>query len=73
MWLVLSLLAGLVVGSIATRLFLRSRSIGNLVVIDDPDDGTYMFMEITRSDVEHLRKEKIIKLTVVDRGMHTHK
>ncbi len=72
MALIIGICIGLVLGILATLCVLRKGAIGNLVIIDDPDDGPYMFLEISKTEIEELRIQPTVKLNVVDKGK-THK
>lgn len=72
MLLVIGICIGFVLGILATLCVLRKESIGNLVIIDDPEDGSYMFLEISKAEIEELRIQPTVKLNVVDKGK-THK
>ena len=61
------------VGLIAGLFFCRKDSIGNLIIVDDPDDGPYMFIELTKTDVHSLRRQNSIELKVVDRRRYPQK
>ncbi len=63
---------GFLLGIMVVLCILRKGTVGNLVIIDDPEDGPYMFLEISKLDIERLRIEPVIKLNVVDKGK-THK
>lgn len=72
MALIIGICIGLVLGILATLCVLRKGAIGNLVIIDDQDDGPYMFLEISKTEIEELRIQRTVKLNVVDKGK-THK
>lgn len=72
MLIVVGIIVGFSLGVATTLCFLRKDTIGNLVIEDDPDDGSYMFLEISRLDIERLRVQPTVKLNVVNRG-RTHK
>ena len=72
MLLVIGICIGFVLGILAPLCVLRKESIGNLVIIDDPEDGSYMFLEISKAEIEELRIQPTVKLNVVDKGK-THK
>lgn len=59
-------------GIAATLYILSKDTIGNLVIADDPEDGPYMFLEISRLDIKRLRLQPTVKLNVVNKGK-THK
>lgn len=50
----------------------KKGSIRNLVIIDDPEDGFYIFLEISKAEIEELRIQPTVKLNIVDKGK-THK
>lgn len=58
-------LLGLVIGFSAAFIFLKARKAGNLVIVDDPMDGAFMFLEV-KKDVSKIRKNKAVLLNVVD-------
>ncbi len=73
MLMVIGTCIGLMVGILVTLYILRRDTIGNLVIADDADEGSYMFLEISQTDIERLRIQSIIKLRVVDKGKVPHK
>lgn len=73
MLLIIGICIGLVVGVLVTLYVVRRDTIGNLVIADDADGDSYMFLEISRADIERLRVQPIIKLRVVDKGKVPHK
>lgn len=73
MLLAIGLCIGFVFGISATLCVLRKGSIGNLMILDDPENGSYMFLEIGKTDIEELRMRSVIKLRVVDKGKVSHK
>ena len=70
--IVVGVIVGFLLGVAATLHVLRKDTIGNLVIADDPEDGSYMFLEISRLDIERLRAQPMVKLNVVNKGK-THK
>ncbi len=68
MSLAIGICIGFALGILATLCILRKGSIGNLVIIDDPEDGPYMFLEISKTEIETLRVQPTVKLNVVDKG-----
>lgn len=55
---------GVVVGCILTRLIFRFQSVGDLRIdTSDPDDGPYMFLELSK-DVHTLMRQKYVVLKV---------
>ena len=70
--IVIGVFVGFLLGIMVVLCILRKGTVGNLVIIDDPEDGPYMFLEISKLDIERLRIEPVIKLNVVDKGK-THK
>lgn len=68
MLIVAGIIVGFLLGVVAAMDAFRKGTIGNLVITDDPEDGPYMFLEISRSDIERLRSQSTVKLNVVDRG-----
>lgn len=72
MLLVIGICIGLALGILAVLRVFRKGSIGNLVIIDDPEDGHYMFLEISKTEIEELRIQPTVKLNVVDKSK-THK
>lgn len=72
MLIVIGIIVGFLLGIVATLRVLKKDTIGNLVITDDPEDGSYMFLEISRLDIERLRVQPTVKLNVVNKG-RTHK
>ncbi len=72
MLIVVGVIIGVLLGVAATLHVLRKDTIGNLVIADDLEDGSYMFLEISRLDIERLRAQPMVKLNVVNKG-RTHK
>ncbi len=72
MLIVVGIIVGFLLGVTAALHVLRKDTIGNLVIADDPEDGSYMFLEISRLDIERLRAQPTVKLNVVNKGK-THK
>ena len=72
MLIVIGVFVGFLLGVAAPRRVFRKDTIGNLVIIDDPEDGPYMFLEISKTKIEELRIQPTVKLNVVDKGK-THK
>ena len=72
MLLVIGICIGFALGILAVLCVLKKGAIGNLVIIDDPEDGSYMFLEISKTEIEELRIQPTGKLNVVDKGK-THK
>lgn len=70
--IVVGIIVGFLLGIAATLYILSKDTIGNLVIADDPEDGSYMFLEISRLDIERLRVQPTVKLNVVNKG-RTHK
>ena len=70
--IVIGVFVGFLLGIMVVLCILRKGTVGNLVIIDDPEDCPYMFLEISKLDIERLRIEPVIKLNVVDKGK-THK
>ena len=66
--IVIGVFVGFLLGIMVVLCILRKGTVGNLVIIDDPEDGPYMFLEISKLDIERLRIEPVIKLNVVDKG-----
>lgn len=73
MLLVIGMGIGFMLGFLVTLHSLKKGTIGNLVIVDDPEDGSYLFLEISKPDIEELRTQRIIKLNVVDKGKIPHK
>lgn len=72
MLIVIGIIVGFLFGTAVTLRVLRKGTIGNLVIVDDPEDGSYLFLEISRLDIERLIVQPTVKLNVVNRGK-THK
>lgn len=68
MSLAIGICIGFALGLLTILCVLKKGSIGNLVIIDDPDDGPYMFLEISKMEIETLRAQPTVKLNVVDKG-----
>lgn len=68
MSLAIGICIGFVLGIITTLCILKKGSIGNLVIIDDPENEPYMFLEISKMEIETLRVQPTVKLNVVDKG-----
>lgn len=66
--LVIGVCIGFILGIIVALCVLRKDSVGNLVIADDPEEGTYMFLEIVKTDIRIIRSQSLIKLNVVDKG-----
>lgn len=58
-------LLGVAVGVLCTFIIFKSRKSGNLVIVDDPIDGAFMFLEINK-EVPEIRKHKAVSLNVVN-------
>ena len=55
---------GVIVGSIATQIILRVKSVGAMRIdTSDPEDGPYLFLELTK-DVLYVKRKKYITLKV---------
>ena len=61
-------LSGLFVGAGLFLLLSSFSTAGKLVIVDDIDDGSYMFLEVNRSNVDKIRRKNYVRLSVVDRG-----
>ena len=61
---VLSIIVFLLISSNARK------SLGIIYVIDDPEDGPQLFLEINGCSIDHLRKQKMIRLKVEDKTPH---
>lgn len=72
MSLVIGICVGFVFGILVTLCVLRKGAIGNLIIIHDSEDGPYIFLEISKTEIETLRVKPTVKLNVVNRG-RTHK
>lgn len=70
---IIGICIGFILGIAVTLCFLKKGSIGNLVVAEDADEASYLFLEITKADIEKLRAHTIIKLNVIDRHMAARK
>lgn len=68
MSLAIGICIGFALGLLTILCVLKKGSIGNLVIIDDPEDGPYMFLEISKTEIETLRAQPTVKLNVVDKG-----
>lgn len=66
--IVVGIIVGFLLGIVTTLRVLRKDTIGNLVIADDPEDGSYMFLEISKTEIETLRAQPTVKLNVVDKG-----
>lgn len=47
--------------------FKKHDNLGNLVVVNDPREGPYIFLETSEIAIEELEKKKTVELTVVTR------
>lgn len=48
---------------------LNRRCDGNLVIFDEPEEGTQMFLEIaTESDIQKLQKQTVAKFKIINKG-----
>ena len=55
---------GVIVGSIVTQIILRIKSVGTMRIdTSDPEDGPYLFLELTK-DVLYVKRKKYITLKV---------
>lgn len=55
---------GILIGMIVSEIISRNDSIGTLRVdSSDPDDGPYLFLELSK-DVNHIKRKKYIVLKV---------
>lgn len=62
--LIVIFLIGILVGCVVTLFIFRMRSVGSLRIdTSDPDDGPYLFLEMSK-DVNKVRKKKYITLKV---------
>lgn len=68
MALAIGICIGFVLGILSALFVLKKGSIGNLVIIDDPEDGPYMFLEISKTEIETLRAQPTVKLNIVDKS-----
>lgn len=68
MALAIGICIGFVLGILSTLFVLKRGAIGNLVIIDDSEDGPYMFLEISKTEIKTLRVQPTVKLNVVDKG-----
>lgn len=63
------LFLGFLIGLTAARCIVKVGGMGKLVVVDDPDMGVCMFLEVNEADIDELRKQSTVKLNVVDMGV----
>ena len=68
MSLAIGICIGLAFGILVTLCVLRKGAIGNLVIIHDQEDGLYIFLEISKTEIETLRVQPTVKLNVVNSG-----
>ena len=55
---------GILVGIVCTTVITRSKSVGSLRVdMSDPDDGPYLFLELSK-DIEELYRKKYVTFKV---------
>ncbi len=73
MIIVLGICIGFALGFSANLYFQGKRTGGNLVIIDEPEEGVYIFLEIAKTDIRELRKRSTIKLNVIDKGRMSQK
>lgn len=71
--MIIGIFTGILIGVLIAIFAIKIRTIGNLVIIDDPDGGSYMFLEINKADVDILRKQRVVKLNIVDKCKMPHK
>ena len=64
---VVVLLLGVMIGCVAMKRYFYSKNIGNLRVDRSiEDDSPYLFLEITRGNVDKIRQDKIVLLKVLN-------
>ena len=68
MELAIGICIGFTLGILIALCVLRKGATGNLVIIDDPEDGSYMFLEISKTEIEALRIQPTVKLNVIDKS-----
>ena len=62
------LLIGMAMGLWIMQGLNKPRVVGNLVLIDDPDDDqTYIFLEITKGNLQYIKEQQIVGLKVEKR------
>ncbi|MCR5238469.1 MAG: hypothetical protein K6E34_14855 [Lachnospiraceae bacterium] len=72
-WFIGGVICGAIVGTLSTRLYLRSKSSGNLIIANDTTDGSnYIFLEMNRWSMEQLKAQQNVELKVVDRTQKKH-
>lgn len=65
MSLMIGLLIGIMVGVLLSRFIFREKPVGSLRVDEsDPDSGPYLFLELDRSGVDAIYKQRYVRLRV---------
>ena len=52
MWVIVAFVAGFIVGCIFVTIVLRRKSVGSLLMANDPDDGPYLFLQLSKALTE---------------------
>jgi len=64
---------GILVGIVCTTVATRSKSVGSLRVDrSDPDDGPYLFLELSK-DIEEIYRKKYVTFKVSIKNFISHK
>lgn len=73
MELIIIFVIGILIGCIFTTIMFRTRSIGSLRIdTSDPDDGPYLFLEMSK-DINEVCKKKYISLKINIKNFISHK
>lgn len=72
MFLMIGLCIGILLGLLLALCCQRNGSIGYLVIVDDTEDGPYLFLEIAKTDISELKTRKTVELRVVNNSNLTH-
>lgn len=73
MIVVFGICIGFALGFSASLYLQEKRTGGNLVIVDDPEEEAYIFLEIAKTDIQELRMRPTIKLNVIDKGQISQK
>ena len=72
--LMIGLLIGIMVGVLLPRFIFREKPVGSLRVDEsDPDSGPYLFLELDRSGVDAIYKQRYVRLRVELKNYISHK
>lgn len=68
--ILLGVAIGLLIAIFITKFTSKIKTVGNLVIIDDPDDGSYLFLELSGSNISSIRSERFVQMNVVNRDIN---